>query len=157
MTMNKKIYTMDQLRAAHVQMAVVLQPKFFLTLATNQHVGLEQMKTWTRMFLQLMDKRMLGNKFFKHEAKERMDGLFYIEHEASNIHVHGLITGPYSNRIGLQLCANEVWGKVCPSGSVLIKDIGDVEVRSKYCTKEYFRSDFFDRQFFVGSEFMSAA
>ena len=157
MMIDKKIYTKEQLREAHVQMAVALQPKFFLTLVTNQHVDLEQVKKWTRMFLQLMDKRMLGNKFFKHAAHERMDGLFYIEHEASNIHVHGLVTQPYSNRIGLQLCGEAVWQKVCPSGSLLIKDIGDVAVRSKYCTKEYFRSEFFDRQFFVASEFMAAA
>jgi len=120
-------------------------------------MSLERVQKLTRKFVRDMDRQMLGAQFFKFSRGRCLDGLFYVEHEASNIHVHGLITGPYSNRIGLQLCADEVWGKVCPSGSVLIKDIGDVEVRSKYCTKEYFRSDFFDRQFFVGSEFMSAA
>lgn len=147
--MNKIDYTNRKLRLAHQKMALDMKPELFLTLATNQTMSLEQMKRKTFGFLACMDRQMLGRKWAKKLSSERMDGLLYIEHEASNIHVHGLMTRPYCNRVGLQLWAEEFWGKICPSGSVVFKDIGDIECRANYVTKEAGKRDFFERQFFM--------
>lgn len=102
-----------------------------------------------------MDRRFLGRNWQKRPPDERLDGLLYIEHERSNIHLHGLVTKPYCNRIGLQLAADEIWSDLCESGSVLIKDIGSAGRRAAYCTKEFKNEGFFDRQFFLAREFMS--
>jgi hypothetical protein len=87
--MQKRIYTdMDQLRAGHAQLALAMNPELFLTLATNQSMSLERMQKLTRRFLLLMDRQLLGGQYFKFASDRRMDGLFYVEHENSNIHVH---------------------------------------------------------------------
>jgi hypothetical protein len=150
--MQKRIYTnTDQLRAGHQQLALAMQPELFLTLATNQQMSLERMQKLTRMFLRIMDKQLLGDKFFKFASDRRMDGLFYVEHEHSNTHVHGLINRPYCNRFGLQLHANRIWRDICPSGSVVVKDVGDIKKRSEYVTKEAGKHGFFERQFFTAA------
>lgn len=156
--MQKRIYTdTDQLRAGHQQLALAMKPELFITLATNQQVSLARVQKLTRMFVRNMDRQMLGTQFFKFTGDRCMDGLFYVEHEASNIHVHGLVTKPYCNRVGLQLHANRIWRDICPSGSVVIKDVGDIEKRSQYCTKEFYKDRFFERQFFTAQEFRAAA
>lgn len=147
----------NQLRLAHQHMAIDMKPELFLTLATNQSMGLERVQKLTRMFVRNMDQQLLGDKFFKFASERCLDGLFYVEHEASNIHVHGLMTRPYCNRYGLQLHANRIWRDICASGSVVIKDVGDVAKRSQYCTKEAFKDSFFERQFFTAQEHRAAA
>jgi predicted small integral membrane protein len=156
--MQKQIYTdFNRLRLAHQHMAVALDVKLFLTLATNQSMSLERIKRKTREFLARMDAKMLKHGWSKAPASERLDGLLYVEHEHSNIHVHGLMTKPYCNYAGLQLRAEEIWSELCESGSVVIKPVGDVRKRSEYCTKEAGKHGFFERQFFMASEFMAAA
>ena len=50
-----------------------------------------------------------GKRGFMHvDAEQRMDGLFYVEHEHTNIHVQALINRPYCNRFGLQMHANRI-------------------------------------------------
>lgn len=142
----------ERLRDAHKDMALAMQPKLFLTLATNKNMSLEGLQKLTRLFVRNMDRQLLGSKFYKFASERCLDGLFYIEHEASNIHVHGLVSQPYCNRIGLQLHADRIWQNICPSGSVVIKDVGDIAKRSAYCTKESGHVDFFARQFFTGQE-----
>ncbi len=151
--MNRRIYTKrDSLRQAHRRMAEQMQPQLFLTLATNQNMSLEHVQKLTRRFVRNMDRQMLGSKFYKFASHRCLDGLCYVEHEASNIHVHGLMTKPYGNRCGLQLHSMRIWQDLCASGSVVIKDIGDIAKRSDYCTKEAWRPDFFERQFFTAQE-----
>jgi hypothetical protein len=107
--MQKRIY-MDkaQLRLAHQHMAVAMKPKLFVTLATNQSMSLKRAQKLTCVFVRNMDRQMLGAQFFTFSNDRCLDGLFYVEHEASNIHVHGLMTQPYCNRYGLQLHANRI-------------------------------------------------
>ena len=107
--MQKRIY-MDkaQLRLAHQHMAVAMKPKLLVTLATNQSMSLKRAQKLTCVFVRNMDRQMLGHKFFTFASDRCLDGLFYVEHEASNIHVHGLMTQPYCNRYGLQLHANRI-------------------------------------------------
>lgn len=156
--MQRKIYTdFNRLRRAHQQMAMALDVKLFLTLAANQSMSLERMQRKTREFLARMDAVMLKRGWSKASASKRLDGLLYVEHEHSNIHVHGLMTKPYCNYAGLQLRAEEIWSQLCESGSVVIKPVGDVRKRSEYCTKEAGRHGFFERQFFTAREFMAAA
>lgn len=150
--MQKRIYTdFNRQRLAHQYMAVQMQPKLFLTLATNQSMSLERMKRKTREFLARMDEHMLGRNWSKKPMTQRMDGLLYVEHEHSNIHVHGLMTKPYCNLLGVQFKAEEIWAEICPSGSVVIKDVGDIKERSEYATKEAGKYGFFERQFFTAA------
>jgi hypothetical protein len=157
--MEKRIY-MDKelLRAAYTQFAQQLEPELFLTLATNQQMSIGRMQSLTRRFLRSMDQCAYGKRGFMYvDAEQRMDGLFYVEHEDTNIHVQALINRPYCNRFGLQMHANRIWAQLCPSGSVVIKDIYDAGRLSEYCTKEFYKDRFFERQFFTAREFMAAA
>ncbi len=150
--MQRHVFTdFNRLRLAHQQMAVALDVKLFLTLATNQSMSLERMQRKTREFLARMDKAMRGRNWAKKPMSQRMDGLLYVEHEHSNIHVHGLMTKPYCNFAGLQLKAEEIWSELCEGGSVVIKPVGDVRKRSEYVTKEAFNHGFFERQFFTAA------
>ncbi|WP_299150233.1 hypothetical protein [uncultured Tateyamaria sp.] len=150
--MQKRIYTdFNTLRRAHQLMAVQMDTQLFLTLATNRSMSLAFMKHKTHAFLARMAEHMLGRNWSKKPMTQRMDGLLYVEHEHSNIHVHGLMTKPYCNLVGLQLKADETWADLCESGSVVIKDIGDVEKRSEYVTKEAGIYGFFERQFFMAA------
>ena len=146
--MQKRIYTNnDQLRAGHAQLAQSMGVDLFITLATNQQMSIEKMKYKTRGFMARLERDILGRNWAKHDR--RMDGLFYVEHELSNIHVHGLLTRTYCNRYGLQLAADEIWNDMCGSGSVVLKDIHEVKRCAAYCTKEYLKHGFFARQFFT--------
>ncbi len=148
----------DQLRAGHKQLALAMKPELFLTLATNQQMPITRMQRLTRRFLRGMDQWRYGKRdFTKMDADQRLDGLFYIEHEHTNIHVQALINRPYCNRFGLQMHANRIWHDLCSSGSVVLKDIYDVGELSEYCTKEFYKDRFFERQFFTAREFMAAA
>lgn len=155
----KRIYMdKERLRAAYMQFAQQLEPELFLTLATNQQMSIERMQNLTRRFLRSMDQSAYGKRSFMHvDAEQRMDGLFYVEHEGTNIHVQALINRPYCNQYGLQMHANRIWAQLCPSGSVELKSIYDVGGLSKYCTKEFYKDRFFERQFFTAREFMAAA
>ena len=87
--MEKRIYEdKDGLRLAHQHLAQQVKPELFLTLATNQSMSLERMKRKAREFLARMDEYMLGRNWSKKPMTQRMDGLLYVEHEHSNIHVH---------------------------------------------------------------------
>lgn len=151
-------YEKELLRAAHKKLALDFEPQLFLNLITNQQLSIDRLKLLIRRYLRDMDKQLLGkHKFLKVTPEKRIDGLFYIEHEHSNIHSHALINRPYCNRYGLQMHSERIWRNHCPSGSVIIKDVTDIEHLSEYCTKEYKLPKFFERQFFVAREMMAAA
>ena len=155
----KQIYMdKERLRAAYKQFAIELQPELFLTLATNQQMTVGRMQNLTRRFLRGMDQWRYGKRGFMHvDADQRLDGLFFIEHEHANTHVQAVINRPYCNQYGLQMHANRVWRKICPSGSVVIKGVYDIAELTNYCTKEFYKDRFFERQFFTAREFMAAA
>ncbi|WP_299146782.1 hypothetical protein [uncultured Tateyamaria sp.] len=157
--MQKRIYMdKERLRAAYKQFAQQLEPELFLTLATNQQMSIGRVQNLTRRFLRGMDQWKHGKRGFMHvDAEQRIDGLFYVEHEHTNIHVQALINRPYCNRFGLQMHANRIWRKLCPSGSVVIKDVDNAGGLSEYCTKEFYKDRFFERQCFTAREFMAAA
>lgn len=73
-----------QLRLEHQRFAKTLEPELFLTLATNQTMGIETLEKKTGAFLARMDRKMLGRNWAKKPMTQRMDGLLYIEHELTN-------------------------------------------------------------------------
>ena len=150
-------FSNELLRSGHTELARRIKPELFLTLATNQHISIDRMKGLVKRFLRDMDQALLGRRFMHCEPERRLDGLLYVEHEHSNIHVHGLMTRPYCNQVGLQLHAERIWSEMCQGGSVVIKAAGDFAKRSEYCTKEFRKQDFFERQFFTARELMAAA
>lgn len=87
---------MNELRAAYVDLCRGIDVQYSVTLASNQDGTIAGIRKRARDFCARMDRKLLGPSWSKKPAEQRTDGVFFIEHVASNIHLHGLLRFPSS-------------------------------------------------------------
>lgn len=149
----------DRERLREAYLALLAQfPDYLLTLATNQSgMSPDEFRQRVRDFHRLLDRKLLGPRFYMKSVHERTDGVMCIEHVHSNIHGHAAVRFA-SRRSPAQLLAlcKAVWADVCPSGSA------DLQIRyggfsgQSYATKEVLRRGFDDlSQTLILSTFVS--
>lgn len=144
------------LKSAHISHIQTMKPTLFLNLATNQPWGVTKMRSLLRNYLARIDRAYLGTRWCKEPASKRMNGVFTIEGVYTNVHAHGLLRATYGNTLGIQLHSNEIWDKLCPSGSVVAKPITDLQGVANYVLKDGWTETFFEDQIVFASEFMGA-
>ena len=149
----------DRERLREAYLALLAQfPDYLLTLASNQsEMSADEFRQKVRDFHRLLDRKLLGPRFYTKSAHERTDGIMCIEHVQSNIHGHAAVRFA-SRRSPAQLSAlcKSVWADVCPGGSA------DLQIRyggfsgQGYATKEVLRHGFDDlNQTLIFSTFVS--
>jgi hypothetical protein len=149
----------DRERVRDAYIALLAQfPDYLLTLATNQSgMSADEFRQKVRDFHRLLDRKLLGPRFYTKSVHERTDGVMCIEHVQSNIHGHAAIRFA-SKRSPAKLSAlcKAIWRDVCPSGSA------DLQIRhggssgAGYATKEMLRRGFDDlSQTLILSTFVS--
>lgn len=145
------------LRPAYVDLCRSMDLQYFVTLVTNRDGTMDGIRRRARDYCARMDRKLLGHLWHKRPATERTDGVFFIEHVASNIHLHGLLRFPSGNEEELRMTSEVVWKKICPSGSVRLTDTGTLPDAVRYCTKEFLFPDYSDAQIVFLRELMSEA
>lgn len=149
----------DRERLREAYLALLAQfPDYLLTLATNQvGISADEFRRKVRDFHRLLDRKLLGPRFYLKSVHERTDGLMCIEHVQSSIHGHAAVrfASRRSPALLLELCKS-VWADVCPGGSA------DLQIRyggfsgQGYATKEVLRRGFDDlNQTLIFSTFVS--
>jgi len=78
----------------------------------------------------------LGQKFHKLAPDNRSDGIFFIEHTASNVHAHGLMKILNPKSVDLPVLTAMTWNRLTKAGTVDVQEITDSRRCASYCTKE---------------------
>ena len=143
-----------RVKAAYMSFLEQFEADCFVTLVTNDDGTIEGMRALIRNFLARVDRKMLGNAWLERPRDERTDGVFFIEHVSSNIHAHGLVRMAKNDKVNVQNHCQNVWGKLCPSGSVLIETPDSERKVAFYITKEFVGGRFADDQIVLTRELM---
>lgn len=151
---SKNLYSKAELETAYIELIKDFQPDYFLTLVTNQAQSAAFMKDKTKTFLAYANRKLVGRRWDKKPANELINGLCMIEKVNVNVHVHALVKLP-SKLIAARLCFPAVWNRICPSGSVKLQEIYDLDPLAHYVLKESVQTGFFDEQVFLTSQFSS--
>lgn len=144
------------MKRAYAQLCQRLEPEYFVTLATNDYGSLGRIRSLAASYCARMDRKLLGHEWHKRPAGERTDGIFFVEHTASHIHLHGLLRFPSGTTTGLEMTTGLIWKKLCPKGSVAVMPIQALSSLVDYCVKESrFSPDYSDDQIILVRELMS--
>lgn len=144
-----------QLRESYIELALSFEPNFAVTLVTNQYLTTNGMRKLIKGYCARMDNVLLGKEWASAPARQRIDGTFFIEHTASNIHAHGLLRFPSGKPMGLQRISDLVWMKLCPAGSVVVESLWDDGRFADYSTKEMIKPSYDGDQIVLVRDFMS--
>lgn len=147
----------ERLREAYLAL-LALFPDYLLTLASNQPgLSTDEFRQKVRDFHRLLDRNLLGPRFYMKSVHERTDGIMCIEHVQSNIHGHAAMRFA-SKRSPAKLSAlcKTVWADVCPGGSAELQIRYGGSSGASYATKEMLRRGFDDlSQTLIFSTFVS--
>lgn len=124
------------MRPAYQQLCHQFKPNTFITLATNQTWTPARMKMLVGSFFAHMDRWYLGHTWLNKSLHIRTDGIGFIEHVNTNIHIHLLVNFYTGNMWGRRMMSQFYWNKLCKGGSVEIGPINDIDNLAHYCTKE---------------------
>lgn len=133
-------------------------PDYVLTLASNRSgMSADEFRQKVRDFHRLLDRQLLGPRFYMKPVNERTDGIMCIEHVQSNIHGHAAIK--FASRRSparFALICKAVWAEVCPGGTANLQIGFGGSSGSVYATKEMLRRGFDDlSQTLILSTFVS--
>lgn len=143
------------MKRAYAQLCQQLEPEYFVTLATNDYGSLGRVRFLASSYCARVDRKLLGHEWHTAPAETRTDGIFFVEHTASNIHLHGLMRFPSGAAAGLEMTTALIWKKLCPSGTIDLVPIRKLSSLVDYCMKESsFQPDYSD-QIILVRELMS--
>jgi hypothetical protein len=146
----------NELRRAFINLVVGFSPNAFITLATNSTGSVEDLKHKLGKFCAMIDKALLGDNWYKLPHEKRTDGLFTIEHTASNIHAHGVLRLPEHEHDDVPLLVQQRWSRLSEAGNTDFQEIDDAAKLAAYCTKEMHRASFDTNQIVLTREFMKS-
>jgi hypothetical protein len=152
-------YTREHLkniRSAYGDMASDFKPNAFLTLATNSTIDAAEVTRLIGRFCAMLDRLLLGHKWFKLPAEQRTDGMFLIEHADTNIHAHGILRMPKSDDPGLDLMIDRKWRCLIKEGTTDYSAITDLSGLVRYCTKEMILPSFNPDHVILTRQFMAS-
>lgn len=154
MEQNRKQHR-EELKAGYIELALGMQPNAFIALATNDYGDIPEMTRLIGKFCGMVDRDLLGHKWHTLPAEKRLNGIFFIEHVATNIHAHGILRFPDGVDADLRLLTERKWNRLTKAGSTDFKPFSDTERCIGYCTKEM-KSFLFDGdQVVIASQFMA--
>ena len=144
-----------RLRKSYKDFCVQFEPTEMVSLAINQSASLCRAQTLLERFSGRMDSWGIGTTWSQTHFTQRANGIFFVEHVRSNIHLHGLVRFPYANRCGRAWIAAEIWEGLCPSGTIAMKPAYDPMGAADYMTKEMKWHDYDDGQIILLADLMS--
>lgn len=144
------------IRQAFIDLIVGFNPNVFITLATNSTGSVEELTQKLCKFCAMIDKALLGDSWYRLPPDKRTDGLFTIEHTASNIHAHGILRLSAHKHNDLPLLVQQKWSRLSEAGNTDFQKIDDAAHVAAYCTKEMQRAGFDTNQIVLTREFIKS-
>ena len=144
-----------QLRQAYKAFGVQIDPTDMVSLATNQTYSIDRVQHLVGDLAARLDDWALGARWNTSHHSQRANGIFFVEHTRSNIHMHGLVHFPYANRWGRRMMTQHFWRHLCPSGTIDMQRPYDVLGAANYMTKEMKWRDYDGGQIILLADFMS--
>lgn len=144
-----------RLRRSYMDFCNQFEPTDMVSLAINQNVSISKAKSLLKSFSGRMDSWGIGTTWSQTHFTERANGIFFVEHVRSNIHLHGLVRFPYANGCGKAWLAADIWQHLCPSGTIAMKPAYYAAGAADYMTKEMKWHDFDGDQIILLADFMS--
>lgn len=144
-----------RLRQSYKDFCIQFEPTEMVSLAINQSASLCRAKKLLERFSGRMDSWGIGTTWSQTHFTQRANGIFFVEHVRSNIHLHGLVRFPYGNRCGRAWTAQVLWERLCPSGTIAVKPAYDALGAADYMTKEMKWHDYDDDQIILLADLMS--
>ena len=124
-------------RLAYLKMTDDMQPDIYLSLVTNKQIGITGFKLKLKDFFGHLDRVYLGPKWHKKSRDERTDGIGFVEKVKSHIHSHFAIRSPANAYLwNMKMNTEEIWNKICPSGTYDVQMINTIWGLTGYNTKE---------------------
>lgn len=146
-----------EFREAYVELCRGIDVQYFVTLATNRDGTIGGARKLAKDYCARIDRKLLGHEWTATPANERTDGVFFVEHVASNIHLHGLLKFPKGTPEKLKVMSGLIWKKLCPAGTVDFQSIYDLPGALRYVLKEQKLSHYEGDQLFLARDLMSEA
>lgn len=143
----------EKLREEYKNLALSMQPNYFVTLATNDFGSVSETTRVLGKFCAMMDRALLGHRWHKAPEQERVDGVFFIEHTRSNIHAHGLLRVPEQEGEDMAVLIARKWNRLTEAGSTDVQSIHDAYGVAEYVTKELKSFTFDQDQMVLASQF----
>tara|TARA_R110002020_G_scaffold50791_2_gene143666 strand:+ start:5740 stop:6237 length:498 start_codon:yes stop_codon:yes gene_type:complete len=143
------------LREAYKEFGVQFDPTDMVNLAINQTCSIEKVRRLVGDLAARLDDWALGARWSTTHHSKRANGIFFVEHTRSNVHVHGLVNFPYANRWGRQMMTQHFWQHICPSGTVVVERAYDAFGAADYMTKEMKWRDYNGDQIILLADLMS--
>jgi hypothetical protein len=131
-----------------------MEPTAYVTLATNGQGDIHEMTRLIGRFCGMVDRELLGNKWHKLPREQRSDGIFFIEHAATNIHAHGFLKFPKVDGFDLPLLAALKWSRLTEAGTTDFKWLDDKNRCAYYSTKEMTSARFEGDQMVLVGQFI---
>lgn len=143
----------EKLREEYKNLALSMQPNYFVTLATNDFGSVSETTRVLGKFCAMMDRSLIGHRWNTTPEQKRLDGLFFIEHASSNIHAHGLLRIPEAQDVDIALLVARKWNRLTQAGSTDTQSIHDAIGVAEYVTKEMRNFSFDQDQTVLASQF----
>lgn len=144
-----------RLRQSYKDFCIQFEPTEMVSLAINQNASISKAKTLLKNFAGRMDSWGIGTTWSQTHFTQRANGIFFVEHVRSNIHLHGLVHFPYANWWGRGLMTQHFWRQLCPSGTINMQRPYDVLGAADYITKEMKWHDYDDGQIILLADLMT--
>ena len=125
-----------KLKRAYVHLLAQQKPQVFLTLATNSMISEADMKRKLKAFFAHLDAAYLGRHWHRKSKDKRVAGFYALEKVGINTHAHCFVTFHQGNKIGQKMLTDEIWSKLCPSGTIDFQPISDAKGAINYSLKE---------------------
>lgn len=120
-----------------------MHPDTYLSLVANKQIGITGFKLRLKKFFGHLDRTYLGPKWMKKSFDERTDGIGFIEKVDSHIHSHFAVRSPANAYFwNMEMNTEEIWNKICPSGSYDVQMITTIWGLTGYNTKEQKKRDY---------------
>lgn len=133
----------DDLREAYIRLAGTNYRDYFLTLVVNHTMSREALRSLLSRFFGRVDRALLGRDFHTMPMSQRTDGVIFVEHAASNIHAHCLLSFPKGKAPGKLFGECEkIWSTLCPSGNAKLEIQSGGGHAADYATKEITRFNY---------------
>ena len=128
-------------RAAFINLVMGIRPNSLITLGAGSSCKAEILNLKAEFFFKQIHREAYGRNWHKRDSAEAIVAIGFIEHHASNMHMHVAARAPTPfARSALDEGAH-IWGKIRRGGHYHYEGLKDPEACGRYITKELWKEE----------------
>jgi hypothetical protein len=144
------------LQEALGELVLSIAPNMFVTLKPNDpEITKYRVRRLLRYFHASIDRKCMGNYYYRAPLTERSLSIGFVEHINSEIHYHLMMRVQPRYLPRFEIYGGQIWKQICPSGTSKLCKIStrfDLERISAYVRKETFKAENYEN-FVITTEF----